>query len=113
MSDGIWYNGRMIGSVHYVGDRRLPEHPKHERFHRVFDFVYSAGKLSGRKGDIFVRMKDIRTLEILLQLSPNSKLRVGGEDKSHEVEYWKFKEEVLSKMRDVHIQNNAVGADVS
>ena len=86
MSDGIWYKGKLIGSVHY--------------------FVYSEGKLPGDKRDIFVRLNNLRALEILLQLSPRSRLRVGGDDKSYEIRYEKFRRETLTRVRDIHIETN-------
>ncbi|MBI3333942.1 hypothetical protein HYZ97_00450 [Candidatus Pacearchaeota archaeon] len=92
MSYGIWYRSKLIGSVHYL--------------------VYKEGKLPGREQDIFLRMNDLCALETLLKLSSRSSLRIGGNDKGHEMRYAEFKEEILAKVRDIHIENNSIGASV-
>jgi hypothetical protein len=86
MSDGIWYRGELIGSVH--------------------SSFYRERKLPGREEDLFVRMNNLHALETLLKLSPQSRLRVGGNDKSHEMRYERFEREFLAKTRHIHIESN-------
>lgn len=87
MSDGIWYKGKYLGSVHY--------------------FTYREGKLPGRKEDIHVMMHDFSALEKLLSLSPQSKLHVGGEKKEDEIRYGRFRRETLAKTRHITLERNA------
>ncbi len=85
MSDGIWYKGKLIGSIHYS--------------------VYKEGTVS-REKDLFIRMNNISVLEILLRLGPRSKLRVGGKTKAYELTYEQFRREWLEEVRDIRMEAN-------
>jgi|GEM_PF-5425808 len=81
----IWYNNELMGSVHY--------------------FSYDSEK-SSENGDVRVKLKSLRSLETLLQLPPQSRLRIGTNHRTSEVRYGVFKNEVLSKTRDIHIEGH-------
>ena len=92
MSDGIWYKGKLIGSVHY--------------------FVYKDGKMpGGRDKDIFVRLDNLGVLETLIRLNPGSILQVGGTTRGDKITYEKFREEYLERVRDIRM--DATGPDLA
>jgi len=88
MSDEIRFEGMLLGNIHY--------------------FVYKEGKRPGRTRDLFLSLNDLGSLETILSLMPGMMLNVGDEDISYET----FREKYLTKVRDIHIQNNSLGTEV-
>ncbi len=90
MSEGIWYKGRLIGSVHYA-----------------HCYILRDGTLV-REDNIFVRLDNWSTLETLVRLHPKSRLCVGENNKCHEMTYTKFRKGVLEKARAIRVEADSL-----
>ena len=83
MSDGILYEGRMLGSLHA--------------------FVYMMGQLPGRPRDFYLRMNDASDFTTLLFLPDEEQFSMEGEIYTAK----RFREQILPFVRDVHFERNA------
>lgn len=80
MSDGIFYEGKIVGSVHY--------------------FTYKENTLPGNRNDLYLRFHDAPTLQEFLSLPGETHLVVGEEETTLDM----FRRQILRHARDIHFE---------